>query len=55
MEDMLQGLIDKVGLDKETAMKVIDFVKDNADKIPEWIGSSGLADKLPGGLGDMLK
>ena len=29
-------------------------VKEHADEVPKWLASSGLADKLPGGLGDKL-
>jgi hypothetical protein len=35
-------------------MKVIDFLKDHADEAVDLLGKSGLADKLPGGLGDKL-
>ncbi len=54
MEELIQNLADKVGLDRATAEKVADFIKDNASSIPGWIASSGLADKLPGGLGDQI-
>jgi len=47
-------LVSKVGIDRETAQKVADFIRDHAADIPKWIGQSGLADKLPGGLGDAV-
>jgi len=54
MEDFIQTLMAKVGLDRATAEKVVSFVKDHADEIPKWLGQSGVLDKLPGGLGDKL-
>jgi hypothetical protein len=54
MEDFIEGLVAKVGLDRATAEKVVAFVKEHADEVPKWLASSGLADKLPGGLGDKL-
>lgn len=54
MEDLIEGLMSKVGLDKDKAEKVVAFLKENASKVPEWIGESGLKDKLPGGLGKMF-
>ncbi len=59
MEEMVNGLMEKVGLSEDQAKQVVEFVKENAHKIPEWIGDNemakGLADKLPGGIGDMFK
>jgi len=56
--ELLEGLMNKVGLSKEKAEEVIAFLKANASKIPEWVSQnetlSGLAAKLPGGLGDKL-
>lgn len=58
MEEFLNGLKDKVGLSDEQATQVIEFIKDNADKITEFIPlddlKDKLADKLPGGLGKLL-
>ncbi|MEM6995490.1 MAG: hypothetical protein AAF721_33580 [Myxococcota bacterium] len=47
----------KVGISEEQATQVIEFLKENADKVPELLGSDALAsikDKLPGGLGGLL-
>jgi len=56
--DLIDGLMKKVGLTKEKASEVVSFLKENAAKVPEWIGKNekvaGLAAKLPGGLGDKL-
>jgi hypothetical protein len=57
MEELLSGLTEKVGLDKETAEKVIAFLKENAGKLPEMLGGDtmdAIKDKLPGGLGGLL-
>lgn len=54
MEEFLQKMIDKVGLDRATAEKVIDFLKEHADDAVGLLSKSGLKDKLPGGLGDKL-
>ncbi|HRI44677.1 MAG TPA: hypothetical protein PLL78_10740 [Fimbriimonadaceae bacterium] len=54
MQEFIDQLVAKVGLDKETAAKVVAFVQEHAADIPKWIGQSGFADKLPGGIGDAL-
>jgi hypothetical protein len=54
MDEFVQKMVDKVGIDKATAMKVIDFLKEHADDAVEYLQKSGLKDKLPGGLGDKL-
>lgn len=58
MEEMIQQLVQKVGLDEEKAAQVVEFLKENASKIPEWLGGSdmleSLKDKLPGGLGKLF-
>jgi len=59
MEEIINGLVEKVGLDKATAEKVIAFLKENADKLPalmkDGVGNIGdLKGKLPGGLGGMF-
>ena len=54
MDDFVNKMVEKVGVDKATAMKVIDFLKDHADEAVEYLQKSGIANKLPGGLGDKL-
>ncbi len=54
MEELMQKMIDKVGIDRATAEKVIAFLKDHADDAVEALSKSGIKDKLPGGLGDKL-
>lgn len=58
MEEMIEGLMTKCGLSKEKAEKVVDFLQENASKVPEWLGKSdalkNLGKKLPGPLGGMF-
>ena len=54
MEELVEKIMSKVGLDKENAEKVADFIKEHADDIPGWVAKAGLKDKLPGGLGGLL-
>jgi len=54
MEDFVNKMVEKVGIDKATAEKVIAFLKDHADDAVKLLQKSGLKDKLPGGLGGML-
>jgi hypothetical protein len=58
MEDLIKGLMTKVGLSKEQAEKVASFLEENASKVPELLGKSdtlkNLGKKLPGPLGDMF-
>ena len=54
MEEFAEKMAEKVGIDKSTAEKVIEFLKEHADDALAMLSKSGLADKLPGGLGDKL-
>lgn len=58
MEELVQQLVQKVGLSESQAQQVVEFLKANASKVPEWIGGSealeSLKDKLPGGLGKLF-
>jgi hypothetical protein len=54
MEDFVNKMVEKVGIDKSTAEKVLAFLKDHADDAVKYLQSSGVADKLPGGLGDKI-
>lgn len=54
MEDFINKMVEKVGIDKGTAEKVMAFLKDHADDAVKYLQTSGVADKLPGGLGDKL-
>jgi hypothetical protein len=54
MDEFVQKMFDKVGIDKATAEKVIAFLREHADEAVAYLQKSGIADKLPGGLGDKL-
>jgi hypothetical protein len=58
MDELINGLVKKVGLDEATAKKVVVFLKENAAQLPAMLASNetakSLVDKLPGGVGDML-
>lgn len=54
MQELVDQIVKKVGLDEATAKKVADFIAENATEIPKWLGQSGILDKLPGGIGDHL-
>jgi hypothetical protein len=56
MEEFIQKLTSKVGVDRETAQKVFEFLKENVSQLPRWFGGEGgsVADKLKGGIGGAL-
>lgn len=54
MEDFVNQMVEKVGIDKATAEKVIAFLTEHKEDALKFLQSSGIADKLPGGLGDKL-
>ena len=55
MDEFVEKMSEKVGIDKDTAMKVVEFLQEHADEALPLIQKSGVLDKLPGGLGDKLK
>lgn len=57
IEEFVTQMAEKVGISKEQAESVVEFLKENSSKVPELLSSdavSGLKDKLPGGLGGLL-
>ena len=54
MEDFVEKMVEKVGIDKATAEKVIAFLKDHSEDALKFLQSSGVKDKLPGGLGKLF-
>jgi hypothetical protein len=58
MDELINGLVTKVGLDEATAKKVVTFLKENATQLPALLANNetakSLVDKLPGGVGSML-
>lgn len=53
MDELINQLVSKTGIDKGIAEQVANFIKDHLEDIPGWLGK-GMMDKLPGGMGDML-
>ena len=54
MEELIQKMVDTVGIDRATAEKVIAFLKDHAADVVQALSKSGIKDKLPGGLGGLF-
>ncbi len=58
MDEFVNQMAAKVGIDKATAEKVVAFLKEHAAELPKLLGENemakGMLDKLPGGLGGML-
>ncbi|MEM9456232.1 MAG: hypothetical protein AAGF11_18770 [Myxococcota bacterium] len=57
IEEFITSMVERVGISEEQARGVIEFLKENADKVPDLLGSDaleGIKDKLPGGLGGLL-
>jgi hypothetical protein len=57
METLIAELMAKVGLDRATAEKIVEYLKANAHRLPELLQSDaakGVMDKLPGGFGGMF-
>jgi hypothetical protein len=54
MEEFVSKMAEKVGIDKDTAKRVIDFLQEHADEALPVIQKSGVLDKLPGGVGEKL-
>jgi hypothetical protein len=58
MEEFIDQMAAKVGIDKATAEKVVAFLKEHAAELPKLIGENemakGMLDKLPGGIGGMF-
>ncbi|MCA9708519.1 MAG: hypothetical protein KDK70_21900 [Myxococcales bacterium] len=57
IEEFIASMASRVGISEEQARSVVEFLKENADKVPQILSSdavAGLKDKLPGGLGGLL-
>jgi hypothetical protein len=57
MNELVNKLVEKVGLDGETAQKVVDFLKEHASEVPQWLASEGGQDilgKIKGELGGLF-
>ena len=54
MEDLIQKLCAKTGIDEATAKKVVKFLEDHAGDVVSHLHKNDLLSKIPGGLGDRL-
>ena len=57
MEEFVNKLVEKVGIDRATAEKVVAFLKEHAAEVPKWLQSDAATDllsKAKGGLGGFL-
>ncbi len=54
MEDFVEKMVEKVGIDRSTAEKVLEFLKEHAHDAIAYLEKSSLKDKLPGGLGKLF-
>lgn len=57
MEAILNQMVEKVGIDRAMAEKVLAFLKDNAGEVTKWLqseGAQGIIEKAKGALGGML-
>jgi len=54
MEDLIEKMAARVGIDREKAERVVEFLKEHASEVPALLARTGVADKLPGGLSAKL-
>jgi hypothetical protein len=54
MEEFLDKMVAHVGIDKDTAHKILAFLTEHKEDAIKAIESSAIKDRLPGGLGDKL-
>jgi hypothetical protein len=44
MEELISGLMAKVGIDRSTAERVAGYLKENAGRLPQMLGAGGAGD-----------
>ena len=54
MEDLIEKLVAKTGIDEGTAKKVLQFIEEHASDVIAHLHKNDILDKLPGGLGERL-
>ena len=54
MQQIIQGLIEKIGLSEAQATAVIAFLRDHADDLPALLAQGGLASQASGLLGGLM-
>jgi hypothetical protein len=53
MENLINDLCQKTGLDKATATKVASYMKDNIGRIPQLLQATGTAGGLKSAVGNV--
>jgi hypothetical protein len=51
VEELINGLVEKVGIDREKAEQVVAFLKEHASEVPGWLQSDA-AQQVLGGLSE---
>jgi hypothetical protein len=57
VDELINRLVEQVGIDRATAEKVVAFLKDNASEVPKWLSSDlgqSVLSKLTSGLGGLF-
>lgn len=54
MEQIITGLIEKVGLSESQAQAVIAFLREHVDELPALLAKGDLAASVPGMLGGLV-
>ena len=57
MEDLVNKMVEKVGIDRATAEKVLAFLKEHSGEVVAWVQSEAgqqAVGKLTGGLGGLF-
>ena len=50
----MNKLVEKTGIDRSTAQKVIDFLHEHKEDVMHALEKSAIKDHLPGGLGKLF-
>lgn len=54
MEKMINELCQRTGIDRATAEKVVTYMKENANRIPELLGSGDGSKGMAGRMGEVV-
>jgi hypothetical protein len=57
MDEFVNQLVERVGIDRETAERVVNFLKEHSAEVPGWLqggAAQDVLDKVKGGLGGLF-
>jgi hypothetical protein len=57
VDELVNKMVEKVGIDRATAEKVLAFLKEHSGEVIQWLQSEAgqqAMSKLPGGLGGLF-